>query len=158
MPGWILRVGGRAFSNFVRELAALFPKESILELDGSSIAPDILEYLKQFPVIDWLERTEYCLFRKPWKKTERVPSAFRIPLEIEIMHNLALFYENHAQPEVLDHLYVLDKSGDELYMDGFGLCGSSGKVYISDKVDGSVIKEFCQKTGCSYRKIAVPRK
>ena len=151
--GWVLKVRGQSLPLFIKELASLFPKENILELDGSSIAPDILEYLKQFPVLDWQERTEYSIFRRPWKKTERIPAAFRIPLEPEIMRRLAQFYENHAQPEVLDHLYVLDTSGKELYLDGFGLCGGSGKAYVSNKVPESTLKEFCEKTRCSYRPI-----
>ena len=156
--GWVLKVPGQSRPRFIRELASLFPKETVLEFDGGSIAPDILEYLRQFPVLDWQEQTEYRLFRRPWKKIERIPCAFRIPLKPETVQKLAEFYENHAPPEVLDHLYVLDISGKELYLDGFGLCGGAGKTYVSSKVQEPTIKEFCEKTGCSYQHITHLRK
>jgi len=149
---WLIRVSKKTFIKFVQSLPQLFKQDCILEVDGISMTSDVIEFFQQFKVIDTVKKTEFSLFRRPMTRTTRLPCAFQMPLTAEIVSKISQFYENHAEPEILDHLYVLNKDG-ELLLSGFELCGGSGKAHASELVDESKIRKFCQETGCQYKEL-----
>lgn len=149
---WKILVSKTAFLKFLVSLPHLFQEGSVLEMEGTSIEPDVPGYFGRFTVVNTMKKTEFSLFRWPPIYSSEVACAFQLPLEQMVMQKIADFYQNHAQPEVLDHIYVFDRNG-QLLLNGFELCGGTGHTYVSEQIDGDSIQTFCHETGCRYEEL-----
>src|SRR5689334_12962288 len=82
------------------------PKDSVLYLEGTSIAPDVATFLESRPAKDQREVTPNTLWPKP--------KVFHVPLAGDNVAQLRHLAENHADPEVADHLVVY--RGDDVLL------------------------------------------
>ncbi len=100
-PHWELK--GRTDSAlFFRHLAAALPSATTLFVEGTSVAPEVDAFLQSVA-----EPGEYLPKRQTlWPR----PRQYRLRCDGTTLAALADLAEEHAEPELLDHLFVYDGS------------------------------------------------
>ena len=100
-PHWELK--GRPDSTlFFRNLPAAFPAASTLFVEGTSIARDVDDFLRSAA-----EAGDYLPQRQTlWPR----PKQYRLRFDGPTLAALAGLAERHAEPELVDHLFVYDGS------------------------------------------------
>ncbi len=86
------------FYKLLRAIDEAMPKDAVLYLEGTSIAPDVASFLESRPALERHEITANTLWPKP--------KVFHIPLTGDNLAQLRNLAENHAAAEVADHLVV----------------------------------------------------
>ncbi len=124
-------------SLFVAEITALCSGEAILCLEGV-IAEDVESYLRARP--SRLENeTNQGFFKMR-------PKIYFMPITPESVRGLATLTENHAEPEVCDHLRVYN--GEELILSWHDV--PDDPIYITSAIDEEALSKFCQNVNCEY--------
>lgn len=137
---WRIDLKKSDISLFIREMGILFPRASVVYLEGTAIDPDIQEYLRSIRA----EKTTKLEMGTIWPR----PRVFHIPLFDEHLQKLAEFTDTHAMPEVCDHLHVY--KDDEVLLQGHDIWDKI--VYVSNRIDEGLIKEFCARVKCKYNR------
>lgn len=137
---WTVDLRKSDITVFIRELRMLFPEGSNICLEGTSVNSRIRKFFQS----NRAETTTKVEGGTIWPRSR----FFHIPLTNEIVQKLAEFTETHALPEICDHFHVY--KDQELLLQGYDFLGHS--VSLSDKIDEDLIKDFCEKTGCAYKK------
>ncbi|SRR5258706_5917737 len=135
-PHWELR-GRPDVALFFRNLHAVFPSANALFLEGTSIAPDVDDFLRSA-----VEPGDYLPKRQTlWPR----PRQYRLRFDGPTLWALGDLSRGHAEPELLDHLFVYEDSKALLeYPDAFG---QDCPALISVDVDEQLIREFAEVLG-----------
>ena len=96
-PYWVIK-GFSDFPAFLKSLENLFPMDSVVYLEGTSIAKDVQEFLKERAP----EKTARVELGTIWPR----PKTFHMLLTAENITGLAALGEKHVLPEMCDHLHV----------------------------------------------------
>ena len=137
---WLIDFKKSDFTLFVREMGMLFPEGSTIYLEGTAITPDVQEYLHSIRA-DKITKVEMGTI---WPR----PKIFHIPLVAEYLQKLAALTDTHAIPEVCDHFHVY--KDNEVLLQGHDMLDKT--VYLSNEIDENLVKDFCAKVNCKYRK------
>ena len=135
-PHWELN--GRPDSGlFFRRLPAALPTATTLFVEGCALAPDVEQFLRSAA-----EPGEYLPKRQTlWPR----PKRYRIPCDGRTLAALSSLAQRHAEPELLDHLFVYAGSTPLLeYPDAFG---RGAPVFISSQADERCISDFAAVLG-----------
>ncbi len=138
-PYWVIK-GFRDFPIFIRSLSNLFPKDSVLYLEGSSIADDVQEFLEMRKS----KETTKVAIGTIWPR----PKAFHMKLTDENISGLATLAENHAGPEICDHLHVYKNNNVLLEAHDVG----DQCISLNGQLSEDQIKALCTKLGSEYKK------
>jgi hypothetical protein len=82
----------------LRAIDEAMPKDAVLYLEGTAIASDVASFLNSRDARDRREIKAHTLWPKP--------QVFHIPLAGDNLAEFRNLAENHAEPEVADHLVV----------------------------------------------------
>jgi len=124
---------------FFRILPDIMPSGSILYLESTCIAPDVQTYLHTRQA-----GTTYKIARATkWPK----PKYFHIPITSENLAKLAELSENHAGPEICDHLHVY--KNDRMLLQWYD--AFDDPFVLSKDIPESKIKVLCDNLGCQYK-------
>jgi len=117
-------------AKFFKGLSIHFRDVTTLFIEGDSIAKDVLIlYKKNIQEGEYLPRAG-TIFPKSTK--------LRCKYSVEFMNELALMAENHAEPEMCDHLHLYKDNNLILeWMDAF-----SDEILISKTISEEVVKQF----------------
>jgi len=141
---WEVAKGRKDCQICFRELPKLFPPGSTLCIEGTSIADDVKSYLDSHRV----EQITKVHLGTIWPR----PSVYHVPCDEQTLSGLMKLANNHAEPELADHLYVY-KNQEVLFTwnDAF-----SDPIYISKKVPEDKVKTFCTAVKSTYQDGSVP--
>ena len=136
-PHWELK-GRPDIALFFRHLPAAFPTANTLFVEGTSFARDVDDFLRSAA-----EPGDYLPGRQTlWPR----PTQYRLPCDGPTLAALAGLSERHAEPELLDHLFVYEGSKALLeYPDAF--FGHDCPAWISADADEQRIREFAALLG-----------
>ncbi len=136
-PHWELK--GRPDAGlFFRHLHAALPTADTLFVEGTSLARDVDDFLRSAA-----EAGDYLPQRQTlWPR----PKQYRLRCDGPTLAALAGLAERHAEPELLDHLFVYEDSKVLMeYPDAFGQ--DCPALISADDVDERVIQEFAALLG-----------
>jgi len=135
-PHWELK-GRPDVALFFRHLRAVFPSATALFLEGTTIAQEVADFLRSAA-----ESGDYLPKRQTlWPR----PSQHRLRFDGPTLWALGDLSRRHAEPELLDHLFVYEGSKALLeYPDAFG---PDCPALISVDVDEQFIREFAEVLG-----------
>jgi hypothetical protein len=138
---WGIEEGKVDGSQFFRLLPKYFPEATTFYAEGTSISRDLIEFYKMnFEDGDFLPRRQTIFPRS--KK-------FRCASSHNFMNCLADLAEHHAEPELLDHLFLY-KDEEPLieWHDAF-----ANAILISRKVSETIVAGFANELGLNYGKV-----
>ena len=135
-PHWELK-GRPESAQFFRHLLAALPAATTLFIEGSNIAGDVDDFLRSAA-----EPSEYFPEQQTlWPR----PKQYRLQFDGPTLTALADLAERHAEPELLDHLFVYDGSTVLLeFPDAFG---PDCLALISADTDEQLIRGFAAVLG-----------
>jgi hypothetical protein len=112
-PHWELK-GRWDIALFFRALPAVFPNATTLFIEGTSIAKDVDAFLDSAA-----DPGDYLPVRQTiWPR----PKQYRLRCDSKTLTTLADLAERHAEPELLDHLFLYDSSKALVeFPDAFGV-------------------------------------
>jgi hypothetical protein len=116
----------------------LLPKDAVLYLEGTAIAPDVAEWLRQREILDPPPVARGTLWPEP--------TVFHIPLSD--VGGLRALAELHAEPEIADHLVVY--RGNEVVL--WAHDAGDGYVQLSPTLEPAVLERFRAELGSSPRR------
>ena len=135
-PHWELK-GRPDSARFFRGLAAALPAATTLYLEGTGFARDVEQFLRSAG-----EPGDYLPKRHTlWPR----PAQFRLRFEDSTLAALAALAARHAEPELLDHLFVYQGSNVLLEFPDAFLRDSP--VLISAGVDEQRLRSFAAALG-----------
>jgi hypothetical protein len=138
---WDIEEGKVDGSLFFRLMSKYFPEATTFYVEGTSISRDLAEFYKaNLEDGDYLPRPQTILPRS--KK-------FRCASSHKFMNCLADLAEHHAEPELLDHLFLY-KDEEPLieWHDAF-----ANAILISRKVSESIVAGLANELGLNYGKV-----
>ena len=137
---WDIDQGEIDSSLFFRLMAKYFPDVTTFYAEGTGISPDVIEYYERH-----LDEGEYLPRRQTVFPRSR---RFRCSFSPEFMAGLTRLAEHHAEPELLDHLFLY-KGNDPLleWHDAF-----ANAILISRKVPESIVSGLAKELGLNYGK------
>ena len=137
---WKIDEGEIESSQFFRLLGEHFPNATTFYAEGTSIAPDVIQLHEHYHQEgDYLPGQQIS-----WPKSRK----FRCHFSIEFMTGLAGKAAFHAEPELLDHLFIY-RANEPLFEwhDAF-----ANAILISRKVPESTVAAIAQALGQKYAK------
>ena len=137
-PCWELS-GPRDASAFFRALADLVPPGSILFIEVVYRAADIRAYLSERSAA----RTTRVAMGTIWPR----PAVFHMEITPENLEGLASLADQHAEPELADHLHVYH--GDAVVVQWYD--AFSAPLFVSKDTPEEKVREFCVRLGISCR-------
>jgi hypothetical protein len=137
---WVINVKKVDITAFIREMSILFPDDSVIYIEGTSIDPAIKKYLQAHNA-EKITRVEVGTL---WPR----PTVFHISLSEEHLQKLAEFTDNYALPEICDHLIVY--KGEEVLLEGYDFFAQD--INLSGKIDENKVRVFCEKVGCTFKR------
>ena len=137
-PYWVMK-GYHDFPLFLRNLPKLFPAGSVLYLEGVAISKDVQEFLKdRLP-----EKTAKLELGTVWPR----PQTFHMVLTVQSVEGLARLAENHALPEMCDHLHVY--KDDTVLLEAHDVLDQC--ISLSGSLPEEQIKVLCGQLGAEYK-------
>ena len=137
---WGIDEGKVDSSLFFRLLPKYFLHATTFYAEGTSISLDVIEcYTKHLENGEHLPGTQ-TLFPRSKK--------FRCSFSPEFMASLALLAEQHAEPELLDHLFLY--KGDEPLLEWHDAFANA--ILISRNVPESIVSGLAKELGLKYGK------
>jgi hypothetical protein len=115
------------------------PRDSVLYLEGTSIAPDVATFLESRSAKDQREVTPNTLWPKP--------KVFHVPLAGDNLAQLRNLADNHADPEVADHLVVYRRDDVLLWAHDAGY----GYVRVARNLRESIVNALRNALGDRIR-------
>jgi len=141
-PHWELR--GRPDSAlFFRHLKTAFPEATTLFVEGCSLAPDVAAFFASIADPgDYLPEPQTI-----WPKSAQ----YRLPCDGTAIAALADLAERHAEPELLDHLFVYAHAEPLLeYPDAFG---RNCPALVSCDADEASLRAFASVLGLELDRV-----
>jgi hypothetical protein len=135
----------RDFCEFLRELPDFVPNDSILCLEGGD-APDLEAYLASRPAV-YDNETDQGFFKLR-------PKTFYMPITKMNLLGFADLCERHAEPEVCNTLSVYWTN--HMILSWHDL--PDDPIYLSDKLDETVLRSVCNTLGCESLAYAATEK
>ncbi len=129
-------------SDFYALLGAIdeaMPKNSVLCLEGTSVASDVVAFLEPRQASERPAIEANTLWPKP--------QLFHLPLADTNLNDLRSLAENHAEPEIADHLMVYRDGSVLLWAHDAG----SGYVALSRSLPEETIQHFRDALGTALR-------
>ena len=114
----------------LRAIDETMPDDAVLNLEGTSIAPDIVGFLEARQTTVRQEVARGTL----WP----LPATFHLPLENGNLAELRALAERHAEPELCDHLAVY--RADQLLLTAHD--AGFGEVYLVRSLSEETIRRF----------------
>ena len=126
---------------FFRNLPGLFQEGAILAISGSSLETVVKDYLNVLKV-------------KPSKGTRCEPyflgpEAYHIPITVNNLNHLADIAENHAEPEVADHIIVYRDTSVLLEWYDVG----SNPIWLARDIAKETADDFGRAIGCEIKAV-----
>ena len=138
-PYWVIK-GFSDFPAFLKSVSKLFPEDSVLYLEGTSIARDVQEFVTARAP----ESTTKVEMGTIWPR----PQALHMLLTAENIAGLAALAEKHALPEICDHLHVYKDNAMLLEAhDVLDQC-----VSITGALPEERIRTLCEQLRSEYKK------
>ncbi len=137
---WDIDEGKVDSSLFFRLLAKYFPGATTFYSEGTSISPDVIDFYQQhLEDGDHLPGTQTIFPRS--KK-------FRCSASTKFLECLADLAKHHAEPELLDHLFLYKTEEPLLeWHDAF-----ANSILIPGRVPESIVEAFAKELGLNYGK------
>jgi hypothetical protein len=138
---WEIQEGKVDSSVFFKLLIRYFPDATTLYIEGTAIADDVKKcYVKHFEVGDYLPGSQ-----TKWPKS----NDFRCAFSTDLMEEMALLAEHHAEPELLDHL-SLYKGSDSLleWHDAF-----ANILLLPCSIPEETVSKFSKELGLEFKKV-----
>src|SRR3954447_22032065 len=125
------------FYALLRAVDEAMPKDSTLCFEGTSVAPDVVAFLerRQAPIRSAIAPNTL------WPK----PQFFHLSLAGTDLSQLRELAEDHAEPEIADHLVVYREGRVLLWAHDAGF----GYVEVSDSLPEETIERFREALGSS---------
>jgi hypothetical protein len=126
-------------AQFFRVLSTTVPDATTIFLEGNSIADDVHNFLGTFTDIGTYTPEPGTIWPRSWK--------LRVRFASEVLGGLSDLAENHAEPEICDHLHVY-RYDDRLmeWYDAF-----TDPLFIAASVPESRVQRFCKLLRVEYR-------
>ncbi len=135
---WTIGPGSIDSSQFFRLLPVHFPDATSLYAEGTAIEPDVKALFKSFAE----EGAFLPGAQTIWPESVK----FRCRFEAELCGQLALAAEHHAEPELLDHIFLY--SGDDVLLqwpDAF-----AHEMYLPSSLIEDRVSQFAYSLGLPY--------
>jgi hypothetical protein len=140
-PCWELKERAVDSTTFLRALASTFPEATTAYFEGSSIDEDIVRIFEQHA-----ETGPYLPEAQTLWSTGTI-TRFRCRLTPSLCEALASASEQHAEPELFDHVFLYAERQALLeWPDAFANC-----MWIAPSVAEPRVKAFATMLGLSYR-------
>jgi hypothetical protein len=123
----------------LRAIDEAMPKDALLYLEGTAIAPDVASFLESRAAQDRREIKANTLWPKP--------KVFHIPLTGDNLTEFRNLAEKHAEPEVADHLVVYRGEDVLLWAHDAGY----GYVYVARELSESIVEALRDALGDAIR-------
>jgi hypothetical protein len=123
---------------FFASLRQLLPPDSILVIEGAR-ARDVRRRLRTLRLSD----TSHIRRDTLWP----FGSLYHLPIMPEVLWELAHLLENHALPEVLDHLKAYK---DRRTLLTWHDVACDDPVFVSLAIDEQTLRRFAESLGCTY--------
>jgi hypothetical protein len=123
----------------LRAIDETLPKDAVLCLEGTSIAPDVAAYLEDLEPDDPPPVARNTL----WPRSR----VFHLPLTGANLHELRTLAERHAEPEIADHLVVYRGETVLLWAHDAGY----GYVAVSSELPEQTLAAFTAALGPALR-------
>jgi hypothetical protein len=123
----------------LRAIDLAMPKDAVLYVEATAIAPDVASFLETRTAQDRREITPNTLWPKP--------KVFHIPLTGDNIAEFRDLAEKHAEPEVADHLVVY--RGEDVLLWAHDAGG--GYVDVSRDLSESIVAAFRDALGDAIR-------
>ena len=138
---WELDKGNISSTEFFRSLPQYFPEATTFFAEGSSVSSDVIHcYLSHLEKGDYLPGMQ-TIFPKSGK--------YRCEFSKELMEELAILSEHHAEPELLDHLSLYKNNEPILeWHDAF-----ANILLVSKIVGEERVRNFANNFGFSYEAV-----
>ena len=142
-PHWELKGDPHAGPFFAR-LRAAFPAATHLFIEGAGIARDVDQFLRSAA-----QPGDYLPARQTiWPR----PKQYRLACTDQNLDALAALAERHAEPELMDHLFVYAGPAALLeYPDAFG--GRSCPLCVSADADEQAVRNFAAVLGLEVLRV-----
>lgn len=138
---WEIEAGRIDSAEFFRALPVYFPQATTFFVEGTSIAPDVLVCYERY-----LQSGEFL----PGRNTVLpVSTTLRCAFTPELFAELGALAERHAEPELLDYLFVYADVMPLLeWHDAF-----ANAILLSGSLPEKRIVAFSEHIGLSYGKV-----
>jgi hypothetical protein len=123
----------------LRAIDLAMPKDAVLYVEATAIAPDVASFLETRTAQDRREITPNTLWPKP--------KVFHIPLTGDNIAEFRNLAEKHAEPEVADHLVVY--RGEDVLLWAHDAGG--GYVDVARDLSESIVAAFRDALGDAIR-------
>jgi hypothetical protein len=123
------------FYALLRAIDEALPRDATLYLEGTSIAPEVKDFLASRPAPDVHGVAPGTLYPKP--------EAYHLPLKDLNLAELRSIAERHAEPEVADHLAVY--RGNELLLTAYD--AGNDDVYVARSLPGETVEGLQRALG-----------
>lgn len=127
------------FEALLKAIAAAFPSDAVLYVEGAAFAPEVAGYLREHDAAERPPIKPNTLWPKP--KTFHLPMT---PINIDGLQELA---SRHASPEVADHLVVYH--GEEVLL--WAHDAGYGYVQLARSLPPAVVDTFRSALGGALR-------
>jgi hypothetical protein len=114
----------------LRSIDEVIPKDAVLSIEGTSVVPAIGKFLETRAVANPPEIKPGTLSPKP--------HFFHLPLEGTNLAELRALADNHAEPEIADHLVVY--RGNDVLLSAYD--AGDGEVCLSRSLPPDIIERF----------------
>ena len=128
------------FDELLRAIDEVMPKDAVLYVEGTSIAPDVAAFLDERKAGDPQAIEPGTIWPKP--------AVFHLPLGGTNLVELREIAESHAEPEVADHLVVYRGRQVLLWAHDAG----AGYVELSRALPAGVVRSFQDSLGDALRR------
>ena len=126
---------------FFRLLPVLLPKDAILCFEGISIAKDVKVYLQVNSISPNFELRKGTI----WPKS----AIFHVPINAAFIEGLASMTENHAEPEICDHLQAY--AGEKIVLAWFD--AFHDPLWLTMDIPEIKVEEFCNNLKAKYKEV-----
>jgi len=140
-PCWELENGRIDSTTFLQVIAPTFPEATTAFFEGSSIAPNVVKIFEQHT-----NSGPYLPKPQTIWSTGHIQQ-FRCRFTVELCEDLAGASQNHAEPELFDHLFLYAQLVPLLeWPDSFSNC-----MWIAASVSETRIRAFADQLGIHYQ-------
>jgi hypothetical protein len=128
------------FHQLLRAIDEVMPKDAVLYVEGTSVAPEVVSFLESRPAQNPCAIKANTLWPKP--------KVFHIPLTGDNLAEFRKLADKHAAPEVADHLVVYRGESVLLWAHDAGY----GSVDIARTWSESIVEPLRKALGNAVRR------
>lgn len=136
---WVVH-GIRDYFAFFTHLDLILPKSpSVIYFEGTTIAPDVRQFMEAHSIEPWHEAYPGTVWPKPLK--------FHLLVSPDVLNGLVDLAARHAYPEIADHCHVYTKDG--MILDWYDACDPEMPIGLGE-TDEKDVRAFCAATQSEY--------